>query len=583
MLRPDQIQPLYDKGLIREDQRDAFMKRLAPELVESVIKAESAGNPEAVSPKGATGLMQVMPATGAEVAQKLGMQNYDLKNPEDNRKIGEAYLGQMQQQFGDDGLALAAYNWGPGNVQRAMQQTGAKTFDDLLAATDATGNPILPRETRDYVPKVLQGQGVSETAASKPAQPQGQAQSITDPIEIQKDAIEKATAAGVYKAAEEASLREELVKKQEQFALENMERENQRREALEQYETEVKLAIDDLKGTQVDSERWWKNKSTGGKVMAALAMGLGAFGAALTRTRNTAFDIIQTAINNDIAEQRLNLAGKREAVAEKRGIVSQMRARFSDERVADRLATAAVYENVQAKLEQLQSTYQGQKAAADGQLLYGQLEAAKVQALAGARKAQEEMVTKQQELQLKVNKDDREERKLKAETPANRKELIDAAVRGDVDSTALPKDLEERFIDGYGVAKTKEDAREFKEIVASTMQSEKLLDQLEEVIKNNEGQVGVVSNPLAWGTRGKVKTIRQQLVGALRKPILGPGMSSDQDMKRVESMVPDPFAFGSSDESNLVRLNQLRNDLKDKMEAYRATYGLSKPPEIRDR
>lgn len=105
--------PLFTKPFQTEIQNAAAEFGVDPALVRAVIHAESAFNEKALSPVGAQGLMQLMPATAAE----LGVNN--ALTAADNIRGGVNYLAQMLERFnGDIRLATAAYNAGPGAVSR---------------------------------------------------------------------------------------------------------------------------------------------------------------------------------------------------------------------------------------------------------------------------------------------------------------------------------------------------------------------------------------------------------------------------------------------------------------------------------
>jgi len=95
-------------------RREAEKTGLDPELILAVIVKESSGRADAQSGQGAQGLMQLMPATAAELGVK------DSLDPEQNIEGGSKYLAYLRDRFdGDLPLILAGYNAGPGNVERA--------------------------------------------------------------------------------------------------------------------------------------------------------------------------------------------------------------------------------------------------------------------------------------------------------------------------------------------------------------------------------------------------------------------------------------------------------------------------------
>jgi soluble lytic murein transglycosylase-like protein len=94
-------------------------------LVLAVMHVESSCYHRAVSPVGALGLMQVMPATGEALAREHGIEWYGpetLFDPVVNVKLGIAYLKELSDRYQQLPAALAAYNWGPGHIDRRLRR-----------------------------------------------------------------------------------------------------------------------------------------------------------------------------------------------------------------------------------------------------------------------------------------------------------------------------------------------------------------------------------------------------------------------------------------------------------------------------
>lgn len=127
-------------------------------LAQAVKMVESGGDPNAVSPKGAVGTMQTMPGTLRDPG--YGVRPAQNNTPAELERVGRDYLQAMIAKYpGRIDHALAAYNWGPGNTDKW-----------IAAGADPSK---LPKETRDYIPKVMARLGgQAQQTAAAPA-PQG--------------------------------------------------------------------------------------------------------------------------------------------------------------------------------------------------------------------------------------------------------------------------------------------------------------------------------------------------------------------------------------------------------------------------
>jgi soluble lytic murein transglycosylase-like protein len=152
----------------REDEAadgnsSAWRGRLTPEawgFLERILAAEdvpvellavgwveSRFDPQALSPKGARGLWQLMPETARRYGLEVGRTRDDRTDLVRSTRAAARHLADLYAQFGDWRLALAAYNAGGGRVEAALARAGSRDFRQA--------SRWLPRETREYVPAVL--------------------------------------------------------------------------------------------------------------------------------------------------------------------------------------------------------------------------------------------------------------------------------------------------------------------------------------------------------------------------------------------------------------------------------------------
>ena len=141
------------------------------QLVSSVIRQESGGRVDAVSHKGALGIMQLMPATARHMAGELGIA-YDqqrlTRDANYNKQLGSAFLNKMLDRYdGEPALAVAAYNAGPGRVDEWLQRHGDPRGGDVSTAAWVARIPF--EETRNYTRNILRDLNQQQTIANSVA------------------------------------------------------------------------------------------------------------------------------------------------------------------------------------------------------------------------------------------------------------------------------------------------------------------------------------------------------------------------------------------------------------------------------
>jgi hypothetical protein len=141
-------------GIERSNQylemaRAEFRNAGVPEDLVWLACVESVWNPRAVSPAAAGGIWQFIPATATEYGLKVEQGNDERADPLKQTRVAAAYLRDLYTIFGDWALAMAAYNSGEPRVMGAIVRNGNANFWELYE------KQLLPKETCDYVPKIL--------------------------------------------------------------------------------------------------------------------------------------------------------------------------------------------------------------------------------------------------------------------------------------------------------------------------------------------------------------------------------------------------------------------------------------------
>jgi hypothetical protein len=468
-----------------------------------LTQVESSGDPNAVSPKGAIGLTQITPPAMRDVLRARGED--DLKytdeqlrrmafNPEINRSMGKEYLQMQLDKYKDPVLALAAYNAGPG-------------------AVDEHGGVPPYKETQDYIEKNL---GPNARAPEK---------MLNAAFEQQREANVLKAKSEIEAAKIDAVKEQEFQKIQEQKVAAEMETQQRYEVILKEADARRSQLQTELAGAAIDSDRWWDQKTTGQKILTVV-------GTAMMAVINplAAVGMIAGAIDKDISDQRAQIATKQKRLDEMNGIYADLVKKTGDAQLAALEAKAIGIQKVRDHIK-MRATQTGNEAVTarsmelDGKL---QEEQAKAQQEADER-LHTNMVKKAEALEKMQN------------LPGAQSDLTQLAINGQINPSALPKEIRERVVPQLGIANTKDDADKLKEGHVGVQAMNRSLDDL---IKLREQNTMISSQLGDRSIQRKFQGLKAQLGIATKKAeVLGAYGRDVQDLI-TEMMVPEADFIG---------------------------------------
>jgi len=142
------LELLYPRPYLRKVELLGEKFSVEPYLIWSIMRQESAFDPDATSYVGASGLMQLMPATAEDEAKVLGLGEYDLYDPHTNISLGTCHISRLLRSFLRIDWAVAAYNAGSGSVRRWLRTRSELPFEEWM-------EEIPYEETAGYVNRVF--------------------------------------------------------------------------------------------------------------------------------------------------------------------------------------------------------------------------------------------------------------------------------------------------------------------------------------------------------------------------------------------------------------------------------------------
>ncbi len=286
---------------------------------------------------------------------------------------------------------------------------------------------------------------------------------------------------------------------------------------------------------KVDPKRLWKNAATGDKILAGIGMVLGAFGSGAS---NRGVAVISQAIDRDINAQQADIATQKDAYSAKSGIYKDMVAQFKDKRASEEATRMAYLGNAEVRVKEMMARYSGPEAKAKGMELLGEIQMKKAEA---------------------------RQNFMKAMAP-----YLQGPAGPDSNPELMTQDQRERFVPGYGLALTKEDAKELKGAVAEVSAAKQSVRELLQI-------AGMSGKSVSPEMRTRATSIASLLQGQLRTTVLGPGAVTESERALLEKIIANPTDIFSMDSRNKEALQTLSQKLDQGLASKVSAHGLRAP------
>ena len=524
---------------------------------EEVVQETDTINLEGLSPApSATDMMQTDPAGGTETVQTDIIQSED----QETAKSVQDFVTSTESSF--DAVNQTTIQ------NEIVQNPGQPTTEEVTLSATAKPTPVstefmfqdgtsLPSGYRQDVATQKTVTSLNQKSMKEVLGLYEQIAKAQSELDAKGMKFDEQEINATRKAMEEMRESEEAFKVQREARL------RAQKEREDKLLNDINTMNEQYRAVEIEPNRIFKNTSTGAKILAAISVGLGAYAAGMTGGRNYAMEIIDSAIENDIQAQKLELQQKGAAIDDKRNLLNDLINQGMSESEAEEASRLMLLQKAKRTLDERLLDIKDARMKEDAKNLDEslKLKIAETQAnLMMKAIPQERMVTETKLLPTA---------KLSAELAQMKENAKLTAQRRFQEEQGLPKkERDARTVQGYiGLAPDPTDARKMREAVAG---SNAIIKQLEDLIKHREKYGFEILNRKA--VEEGVSLATTVALELKSEPFFNLGVLTGPDLKLIEDTMPlDP---GEASFSVIPRYRSVIEYIKMKRDLKAAGLGL---------